>query len=351
VGLLIASVGAASALLAALAASYQKDIKKILAYSTMSQLGYMFIAVGLGFYGDGVFHLFTHAFFKALLFMGAGAVIIALHHEQNIFRMGGLHRRMPLVSWLMLVATLAIAGIPPFAGFFSKDAILAHAFASGHYWLWGIGVLTAFLTAYYMFRLYFVVFLSSPRKVHIPAPLPRSMLRPMVVLGLGAALGGFLGLPEAYGGSNLFGGFLASGGLSTPEVHLSHGAEYLLDGFNVLVALAGIFLAYHLFVERIVREPEPKHGFLSALLFNVLYLDAIYETVVGGLVRSLSRVGHWIDTRLIDGAIMLGVGGWHLAARGFAALQSGSLRLYALILFGAMSLLALYLLENLGGLR
>jgi len=351
VGLFIASVGAASALLAALAAAYQKDIKKILAYSTMSQLGYMFIAVGLGFYGDGVFHLFTHAFFKALLFMGAGAVILALHHEQNIFRMGGLHRRMPLVSWLMLVATLAIAGIPPFSGFFSKDAILAHAFASGHYWLWGIGVLTAFLTAYYMFRLYFVVFLSSPRKVHIPAPLPRSMLWPMVVLGLGAALGGFLGLPEAYSGSNFFGGFLASGGLSAPEVHLSHGAEYLLDGFNVLVALAGIFLAYHLFVERIVREPEPKHGFLSALLFNALYLDAIYETVVGGVVRSLSRVGHWIDTRLIDGAIMLGVGGWHLAARGFAALQSGSLRLYALILFGAMSLLALYLLENLGGLR
>jgi NADH-quinone oxidoreductase subunit L len=347
IGLFIASIGAASALLAALAASRQNDIKKILAYSTMSQLGYMFIAVGLGFYSDGIFHLFTHAFFKALLFMGAGAVILALHHEQNIFRMGSLRSRMPLVSLLMLVATLAIVGIPPFAGFFSKDAILAHAFVSGHWVLWGVGVVTAFLTAFYMFRLYFVVFVTPARYHHSPAPLPRSMTAPMVVLGLGAAFAGFLGLPEAYGGSNLFASFLA---LPAPEVHPSHATEYLLDGFNVLVGLAGIFLAYHLYVERIVRESDPRHGFWSALFYRAFYLDAIYETLVGETLRRLSRLGHWIDTRILDGAIMLGVGGWHLAARGFAALQTGSLRWYALVLLGGVALLSLALL-NLGGVR
>jgi NADH-quinone oxidoreductase subunit L len=347
IGLFIASIGAASALLAALAASRQNDIKKILAYSTMSQLGYMFIAVGLGFYSDGIFHLFTHAFFKALLFMGAGAVILALHHEQNIFRMGSLRSKMPLVSLLMLVATLAIVGIPPFAGFFSKDAILAHAFVSGHWVLWAIGVVTAFLTAFYMFRLYFVVFVTPARYHHRPAPLPRSMTAPMVVLGLGAAFAGFLGLPEAYGGSNLFASFLA---LPAPEVHPSHATEYLLDGFNVLVGLAGIFLAYHLYVERIVREADPSRGFWSALFYRAFYLDALYETLVGGILRRLSRLGHWIDTRLLDGAIMLGVGAWHLAARGFAALQTGSLRWYALVLLGGVALLALALLQQ-GGVR
>ena len=347
IGLFIASIGAASALLAALAASRQNDIKKILAYSTMSQLGYMFIAVGLGFYSDGIFHLFTHAFFKALLFMGAGAVILALHHEQNIFRMGSLRATMPLVSLLMLVATLAIVGIPPFAGFFSKDAILAHAFVSGHWVLWAIGVVTAFLTAFYMFRLYFVVFVAPSQTRHRPAPLPRSMTAPMVVLGLGAAFAGFLGLPEAYGGSNLFASFLA---LPAPEVHPSHATEYLLDGFNVLVGLAGIFLAYHLYVERIVREADPSRDFWSALFYRAFYLDALYETLVGGILRRLSRLGHWIDTRLLDGAIMLGVGAWHLAARGFAALQTGSLRWYVLVFLGGVAFLALYLMR-MGGVR
>ena len=164
VGVFIAYIGASSALFAAIIATKQTDIKKILAYSTMSQLGYMFIAVGLGGYSIGIFHVFTHAFFKALLFMGAGAVIIALHHEQNIFKMGGMKNKTPLVFITMLIATLAITGVPPFAGFFSKDEILFSAFSSGHYVLWAIGVFTAILTAYYMFRLIFVVFFGKNYK-------------------------------------------------------------------------------------------------------------------------------------------------------------------------------------------
>ena len=193
VGIFIASIGAASALFAAVIASYQNDIKKILAYSTMSQLGYMFMAVGLGAYSAGIFHVFTHAFFKALLFMGAGAVIIALHHEQNIFKMGGLKKHLKLVYITMFIATLAISGIPPFAGFFSKDAILVTAFASEHYVIWGVGTLTAMLTAYYMFRMLFTVFYSEQKENHEMHPVPKSMTQPLVILAFGAATAGFLG--------------------------------------------------------------------------------------------------------------------------------------------------------------
>ena len=209
VGIFIASIGAASALFAAIIASYQSDIKKILAYSTMSQLGYMFIAVGLGAYSAGIFHVFTHAFFKALLFMGAGAVIIALHHEQNIFKMGGLKKHLKLVYITMFIATLAISGIPPFAGFFSKDAILVTAFASEHYVIWGVGTLTAMLTAFYMFRMLFTVFYSQEKEKHELVPLPGSMTKPLVILAFGAATAGFLGVNEAYGGSSAINTFLS----------------------------------------------------------------------------------------------------------------------------------------------
>ena len=158
VGLFIAYVGALSALLAAVIATRQNDIKKILAYSTMSQLGYMFIAVGLGAYSSALFHVFTHAFFKALLFMGAGALIVMLHHEQDIFKMGQMRRFSPVVYTTMLMATLALCGVPPFSGFFSKDEILLETFVSGNYGLWAIGIVTALLSSYYMFRLFFVVF-------------------------------------------------------------------------------------------------------------------------------------------------------------------------------------------------
>jgi NADH-quinone oxidoreductase subunit L len=348
VGLFIASVGAASALLAALFASWQNDIKKILAYSTMSQLGYMFIAVGLGAYSGGIFHLFVHAFFKALLFMGAGAVIIALHHEQNIFKMGNLGNQMPWVSRTMLVATLAISGLPVFAGFFSKDAILAHAWASGHTLIWGMGVFSAYLTAYYMFRLYFVVFVSPAHDAPRPQLLPRSMTWPLVVLALGSALLGFANLPEAYGGAEWFSSMLH---LSDHSVHLAHAREYLLDGLNVMIASLGIWVAYRKFGR--ARQPlsAPIHSLAwQKALANTLYIDTLYDYLIVHPLRILSGFfEHAIDNTLLDGAILSVVRAYRLIAVQFARLQNGQLRWYALFFMAGVSALSLYLLTATGG--
>ncbi|WP_456452797.1 NADH-quinone oxidoreductase subunit L [Hydrogenimonas sp.] len=346
IGLFIASVGAASSLLAALFASFQSDIKKILAYSTMSQLGYMFVAVGLGFYSGGIFHLFTHAFFKALLFMGAGAVIVALHHEQNIFKMGGLRNRLFGVNIMMLIATLAIAGIPPFAGFFSKDAILAHAFASGHYLLWGVGVVTAFLTAYYMFRLYFVVFVAPARRQFGVGGVAKTMLLPMAVLAAGSALAGLLNVPEAFGGGGWFSTHLA---LPDRAAHMDHAMEYALSMLSVLVALTGIRVAYRRFVLQ-GRGEALTAGWQKALR-DTLYVDAIYEALFVRPVRGLSLLlGQVVDRRLIDGAIYLVTGLYRAAALGFASLQNGSVRWYALYMLAGLCGLSLYLAMAMGGL-
>jgi len=349
VGLFIASIGAASALLAALFATWQNDIKKILAYSTMSQLGYMFIAVGLGAYSYGIFHLFVHAFFKALLFMGAGAVIMALHHEQNIFRMGGLERTMPWVARTMLVATLAISGIPVFAGFFSKDAILARAFASGHTVIWGVGVLSAFLTAY-LFRLYFVVFVSPAHDAPAPRPLPRSMTGPLGVLALGSALLGFANLPEAYGGSEWFSHLLA---LPDRAVHLEHLGEYLLDGLNVLIAGLGIAAAWQKFGR--VRQPIPRPTLTfmwQKALANTLYIDTLYDRLFVRPLRWLSDLSEQVvDALVFDGIILAVVRGYRGIAAQFSRLQNGQLRWYALLFMAGVSALSLYLLAVTGGVK
>jgi len=348
IGIFIASIGAASALLAALFASWQNDIKKILAYSTMSQLGYMFIAVGLGAYSYGIFHLFVHAFFKALLFMGAGAVIVALHHEQNIFKMGQLGSKMPWVSRSMLVATLAISGLPVFAGFFSKDAILAHAWASGHTVIWGIGVFSAYLTAYYMFRLYFVVFVSPAHDAPQPLPLPRSMIWPLGVLALGSALLGFANLPEAYGGVGSFSQMLH---LPDHPVPLGHLREYLLDGFNVMIASLGIWVAYRQFGRARQSLPIPAYSLAwQKALANTLYIDTLYDQLIVRPLRMLSGFFESaIDTLLLDGVILAVVKGYRLIAMQFARLQNGQLRWYALFFMAGVSALSLYLLVATGG--
>ena len=348
IGIFIASIGAASALLAALFASWQNDIKKILAYSTMSQLGYMFIAVGLGAYSYGIFHLFVHAFFKALLFMGAGAVIVALHHEQNIFKMGQLGSKMPWVSRSMLVATLAISGLPVFAGFFSKDAILAHAWASGHTVIWGIGVFSAYLTAYYMFRLYFVVFVSPAHDAPQPLPLPRSMIWPLGVLALGSALLGFANLPEAYGGVGSFSQMLH---LPDHPVPLGHLREYLLDGFNVMIASLGIWVAYRQFGRARQSLPMPSYSLAwQKALANTLYIDTLYDQLIVRPLRMLSGFFESaIDTLLLDGVILAVVKGYRLIAMQFARLQNGQLRWYALFFMAGVSALSLYLLVATGG--
>ena len=344
IGLFIASIGAASALFAALIASYQSDIKKILAYSTMSQLGYMFIAVGLGAYSSGIFHVFTHAFFKALLFMGAGAVIIALHHEQNIFKMGGLKKHLKLVYITMFVATLAISGIPPFAGFFSKDAILVAAFASEHYVIWGIGSLTAMLTAFYMFRLLFVVFHSKPKTTHHLHALPKSMTYPLVILACGSATAGFLGLNEAYGGDSWFNTFLA-----LPDVvhHISHATEYMLGALNVTLGLLGMGLAYKMFAKE-VTETQADTLFKKVLI-NKFYIDELYEfLLVKPLLLASRFIAQVIDPKIFDGFINLNVWGYTTSATLFSKLQNGKVRFYALYVLAGVSAMSCYMLIKLG---
>jgi len=344
VGLFIAYVGAASALFAAIIASFQSDIKKILAYSTMSQLGYMFIAVGLGAYSSGIFHVFTHAFFKALLFMGAGAVIIALHHEQNIFKMGALKKSLPLVYVTMFIATLAISGIPPFAGFFSKDAILVSAFSSEHYLIWAMATVTALLTAYYMFRMLFSVFHADVAEEHHLQKLPQSMTAPLVFLAFGSATVGFLGVNEAYGGSAWFNTFLA---LPDTPLHLSHTAEYLLTALNVALGLSGMVLAYRGFAK--VAKPTEANTFVKTLVLNKFYVDEFYTLVIVKPLLVLSRlITNVIDPKLVDGFIGALVEGYRAIAREFTWLQNGKVRYYALQILVGVSVMSTFMLFKLG---
>lgn len=344
VGVFIATIGASSALFAAIIASYQSDIKKILAYSTMSQLGYMFIAVGLGAYSSGIFHVFTHAFFKALLFMGAGAVIIALHHEQNIFKMGGLKKDLRVVYITMFIATLAISGIPPFAGFFSKDAILVSAFASEHYFIWGIGSFTALLTAFYMFRLLFTVFHSTPKEALNPHTVPKSMTTPLIVLAFGSATVGFLGVNEAYGGSSWFNTFLA---LPDTTHHISHATEYMLGGFNVILGLLGMWVAYKMFAKDATEANEDIA--LRKLAINKFYIDELYEFII---VKPLILMSHFIakvlEPKIFDGLINLNVWAYLQSGRLFSKLQNGKVRYYALYILAGVSAMSCYMLIKLG---
>ncbi|MEA1915171.1 MAG: NADH-quinone oxidoreductase subunit L [Campylobacterota bacterium] len=344
IGLFIASVGAASALFAAIIASYQSDIKKILAYSTMSQLGYMFIAVGLGAYSSGIFHVFTHAFFKALLFMGAGAVIIALHHEQNIFKMGGLKKDLRLVYITMFIATLAISGIPPFAGFFSKDAILVTAFASEHYIIWAVGTLTALLTAFYMFRLLFTVFHAQSKQKNEVQALSSSMTLPLVVLAFGSATVGFLGMNEAYGGNSWINGFLA---LPDIDVHITHSTEYMLGGLNVFLGLLGMFIAYKLFATH-MKEVEEDQWYKKVII-NKFYVDELYEMAIVKPLLVISQfIANVMDPKIFDGFINFNVWGYRKSAVLFAKLQNGKVRYYALYILVGISSICLYMIIKLG---
>jgi len=340
VGLVIAYIGAASALFAAIIATKQTDIKKILAYSTMSQLGYMFIAVGLGSYSVGIFHVFTHAFFKALLFMGAGSVIVALHHEQNIFKMGGMRDKTKLVFITMLIATLAISGIPPFAGFFSKDEILLTAFTSGHYILWVVGVITAILTAYYMFRMMFVVFFAKNYKEDkIIHALPKSMTMPLVVLALGSILAGFIGLPEVLGGHNMVGAWLSV--WKSEPLHIKHSTEFILMGGNIFAAFIGIFIAYKKFYMYDIRKIPKCNG----MIWNKFYIDEIYqEFIVENMKRLSLFISVKIDTNIIDQTVMGLSRGFIKTGKYVSRMQNANTRFYAFTMLVGLSAISIYLI-------
>src|SRR6476660_28124 len=340
----VAIIGALTAIFAASIGLVQNDIKKVLAYSTVSQLGYMFLALGVGAFAAGVFHVFTHAFFKALLFLGSGSVIHAMSGEQDMRNMGDLHKRIPITHWTMFIGTFAIAGIPPFAGFFSKDEILWQTWASegGAYrLLWLVGYATALMTAFYMFRLMFLTFRGKPRMSHEAEhhihESPKSMTLPLITLAICAISAGWLGWPHSLGGSNRFEKFLEPVFAREAEVFQSEGRaaqlaagqreeehtnpiEYFLMAFSIAAAVAGFGMAWKAYrdagkgYEEPIAEAVPK---VYAVLLNKYYVDEAYDYAFTGRrkvkgvrlgVLGLGEASSWFDSHVIDGTV--NAAGW-----------------------------------------
>ncbi len=358
---LIAVVGAATALFAATVAVAQNDIKKVLAYSTVSQLGYMFLAVGSGAYVAAIFHMVTHAFFKALLFLGSGSVIHGMHHEQDMRKMGALRKLMPVTAATFIVGWLAIAGVPPFAGFWSKDEILLFAWDKSPV-LYVVGLVTALLTAYYMTRQVIMVFFGKARwhdaheehgahgdlgvtddhEAHTPHESPWIMVAPLVVLAGLSMVGGFIQLPFSSTVKRLE-HWLAPV-VEDAEHHLSHGAEdlkYVLMAVAVVVAVAGIVLSYLVYARRRLQPVEP------AVLANGWYYDQTVSDFMGGPGRQAFDGVAWADSHLIDGTVN---GAGRLVQSSAAELrkaQSGNVRNYAAaISLGAVAVLAWFVLRG-----
>jgi NADH-quinone oxidoreductase subunit L len=345
----VAIVGAATALFAATMGLVQNDIKRVLAYSTISQLGYMFLACGVAAYSAAIFHLVTHAFFKALLFLAAGSVIHGLGGEQDMRKMGGLWKKLPVTFATMTAAVLAIAGIYPFAGFFSKDAILYAAFVQGTRGeiLWLVGLVTALLTALYMFRLWYMTFFGEPRahEAH-PHESPWSMLGPLVILAALSIGGGFLGKGEGLG---RIGAFLAPiVGAYSPQSATPH-LELILSVVAVAVALLGWLIAFLLYGGKTQRAARVAAAFPAGykLLANKYYVDEIYDAI---FVKGLLGFSKYLLNFVVDAGILGGLA-WLLggiANLGGAVLQrwqSGNLRSYAAWLAaGAAAVLILFVL-------
>jgi len=372
----------------------QNDIKRVLAYSTVSQLGYMFLAMGVGAYAAGIFHLYTHAFFKALLFLGSGAVIHALAGEQDLRRMGGLKSELPITYWTFLIGSIAIAGVPFLSGFFSKDEILFRTYASGHTILWTIGLLTSLLTAIYMFRLVFLAFhgTRAPEAVHLAHPeeeepaahhvsggavatgthmpqlsdpthpahqaggaahlhdAPPAMAFALIVLAVGSVVAGYVGLPRVLFGGDWFARFLepAFGVHPAADAVTEHGLEVTLMLVSSLVAVAGIGIAAYFFLKNRHAADRLAEQFAGPrrVLENKYYVDEIYDAAIVQPIRIASESGLWkvVDARIIDGA----VNGVADTVRGASDLlrriQTGSVRAYAASLFlGVVLILGYYL--------
>jgi len=352
--LIVASIGAATALYAATVAVAQNDIKKVLAYSTVSQLGYMFLAVGSGAYVAAIFHMVTHAFFKALLFLGSGSVIHGMHHEQDMRKMGALRKAMPITGFTFIIGWLAIAGVPPFAGFWSKDEILLYVYANNRF-LYVIGLLTALLTAYYMTRQVIMVFFGKARwndhsadhGAHgdfTPHESPRIMLMPLVVLAVLSVIGGFMQLPFSKD-LHFLEHWLAPV-VEESEAHIgetwAYQNKYVLLGVAVLIAAIGIFAAIAVYAKGKAKPVEPR------VLEQAWFYDAGAAKLVGGPGAAAFNAVAWADAKVVDGA----VNGTGTLVRRIASTvrrtQSGFVRGYAAIVaIGVVALLAWFVYRGL----
>jgi NADH-quinone oxidoreductase subunit L len=339
----VACVGAATAFFAATMGMAQYDIKRVLAYSTVSQLGYMFLACGVGAFVSGIFHLMTHAFFKALLFLGSGSVIHGMHGEQDMRHMGDLKKYMPKTYWTFILATLAIAGIFPFAGFFSKDEILFYSLVDGHIMYWGIATIAAFITAFYMFRAVFMTFHGEARFDHHhvhPHESPPLMTVPLMILAGLSVVGGLVGFPIIEG-AHKFKDFLAPS-IATlhPSVHHSMAFEITMMLFSMLVAGIGIYTAYKCYIKKpeLPGKITAKFPATYDLIYNKYYMDEFYDATVVEPIKSGSDfLWRGVDEKVVDGAVngTAGVVAW-LSAH-LRKLETGFVQNYALaILIGAV---------------
>jgi NADH-quinone oxidoreductase subunit L len=329
---IVATIGVATAIFTASIGFCQNDIKKVLAYSTISQLGYMFLGVGVGAYSAGIFHLMTHAFFKGLLFLGAGSVMHALSGELDMRKMGALRKKIPITFWTFFIATLAIAGIPGFSGFFSKDEILWQAFSSshGHFLLWLVAAVAAGMTAFYMFRALFLTFFGEsrvdPHVAHHIHESPRIMTIPLIILAVLSVIGGYVGVPHVLGGANHIHEFLAPvvGGGEAAKGHaavslmaqawasggesLGHSAalELLMMVISVIIALIGIGMAYLFYIKNpaLPKLMAERWKGLYTLVANKYYVDEMYQVLFVNSIKKLG-VGLWkgFDDFVIDGTV------------------------------------------------
>lgn len=351
----IAIIGVSTALFAATIGLAQNDIKKVLAYSTVSQLGYMFLALGLGAFGSGVFHVVTHAFFKACLFLGAGSVIHAMSGEQDIRNMGGLKKYVPVTYTTFLLATIAIAGIFPFAGFFSKDEILAHAFEHNKV-LWLLGLIASIFTSFYMFRLLFLTFFGEFRGTqkqlsHLHES-PKSMTIPLIVLAGLSVVGGFIGIPEVFHGPHLLKEFLApvfkASEMRMIPGHLDHTTEYALMGVAMLSAIISIYVAYIRYVKtKTIPAPEstplkPLHK----LIYNKYYIDEVYDFLITKPLNGISQFfGKILDKQVIDGGVNLTGSAFTESSGLLKYIQTGNIGFYLLaMVIGIIAILGYGLL-------
>jgi len=351
---IIFGVGLLTAIMAATIAIKQNDIKKILAYSTVSQLGFMFIALGTGVYWVAIFHLITHAFFKALLFLGSGSVIHGMHDEQDILKMGGLKNKMKITYVTFLIGTLAIAGIPPLSGFFSKDAIIFETYKQIGIPFMILGLITAGITAFYMFRLVTLTFYGKPRydEKHIhPHESPSTMTIPLIILAILSVIGGFIGMPGIYGMPTYLRDWLepvfARSNAILEVIHPvqepSHATEFLLVGLAILASLIGIFIAYKKYSKAEVFEPAKGFG---KILENKYYVDEVFDKAIVEPIQKTSEGFLWkiFDIKIIDGAVN-GIARYiSNISFDWRKIQTGIIQDYSTISVAGVVIIILYLL-------